>query len=191
MSESFPGSENQQSNDPSGSQQQSGAVPPNAQQQQYQGQQQYTPYEQYSPYASQPDSVNKPDFMGMTENTYCMLMHLSQLLSGVVPMLGVVAPIVMWAINKDKSPLVDRHGKVVFNWLISELIYLCVCIPLLFVLIGIPLVIVIAILGFVFPIIGGIKANDGIVWKYPLSIPFFKVDPPIAGQDGAFWQPQQ
>jgi uncharacterized protein len=25
-----------------------------------------------------------------------------------------------------------------------------------------------------FPIVGGIKANNGILWKYPLSIPFFK-----------------
>jgi uncharacterized Tic20 family protein len=30
------------------------------------------------------------------------------------------------------------------------------------------------IIGIVFPIIGGIKANNGEVWKYPLSIPFFK-----------------
>ena len=28
-----------------------------------------------------------------------------------------------------------------------------------------------AVLGIVFPIIGGIKANNGEVWKYPLSIP--------------------
>jgi uncharacterized protein len=30
------------------------------------------------------------------------------------------------------------------------------------------------LLGIIFPVIGGIKANDGIVWKYPLSIPFLK-----------------
>ena len=37
----------------------------------------------------------------------------------------------------------------------------------------IPITCVILVLVFVFPIIGGIKANEGIVWKYPLSISFF------------------
>jgi len=30
------------------------------------------------------------------------------------------------------------------------------------------------VIGVVFPIIGGIKANNGQLWKYPLSIPFLK-----------------
>jgi uncharacterized Tic20 family protein len=37
---------------------------------------------------------------------------------------------------------------------------------LLFALLG--------ILAVVFPIIGGLKANNGEVWKYPLSITFFE-----------------
>jgi len=41
------------------------------------------------------------------------------------------------------------------------------------VLIGIPLLIALAILAIVFPIVAAIKANNGQVWKYPLSIPFF------------------
>jgi uncharacterized Tic20 family protein len=45
---------------------------------------------------------------------------------------------------------------------------------LCFVLIGILLVPVLVVLNIVFPIIGGLKANEGVVWKYPLSIPFFK-----------------
>lgn len=34
----------------------------------------------------------------------------------------------------------------------------------------------VAILGIVFPIMGGIKASNGELWKYPMSIPFFSVD---------------
>ncbi|MFV0391752.1 MAG: DUF4870 domain-containing protein [Paludibacteraceae bacterium] len=28
----------------------------------------------------------------------------------------------------------------------------------------------------IFTIIGALKANDGVVWNYPLSIKFFKTD---------------
>ena len=52
--------------------------------------------------------------------------------------------------------------------------YGVLCFILLFVVVGIPLLLVLAVVAVVFPIIGGIKANNGEVWKYPLSITFFK-----------------
>jgi uncharacterized Tic20 family protein len=45
---------------------------------------------------------------------------------------------------------------------------------LILAIIGIPLLIALMVLMVVFPIIGAVKANDGKVWKYPLSIPFLK-----------------
>ena len=110
---------------------------------------------------------------GMNEKSFCLLLHLSQLAGMAIPGAGLVLPIVMWATEKDNSPLIDEHGKVIFNWMISSLIYTLVSGILCFFIIGIPLLIVILVLVFVFPIIGGIKANEGIVWKYPLSISFF------------------
>jgi uncharacterized Tic20 family protein len=103
-----------------------------------------------------------------------MLLHLSQLLVFLIPGLGLVAPVILWAINKDKDSLVDRHGKIVMNWILSWIIYVAVSVILIFVGIGMIILPVLSILGIVFPIIGGVKANDGIEWKYPLCIPFFK-----------------
>jgi hypothetical protein len=34
--------------------------------------------------------------------------------------------------------------------------------------------IALVVCAIVFPIVGGIKANNGEVWRYPLSIAFFK-----------------
>ncbi len=109
---------------------------------------------------------------GMNENTYGMLLHLSQLLS--FSGAGIAVPIIMWAVNKDKSGTVDRHGKNVLNWLISELIYAIGCAVLCLVLIGIPLAVALVVIGIVFPIIGAVKANNGDEWKYPMSIAFLK-----------------
>ena len=117
------------------------------------------------------------DVMGMLTNTYCMLLHLSQLLnclSAGVPGFGLVVAIVLWAIAKDKYPQVDRHGKIALNWQISYVIYFLASAVLCLALIGLILLPVVWVLGIVFPIIGAVKANVGTTWKYPLSIPFFK-----------------
>ena len=114
---------------------------------------------------------------GMNEKSFCMLLHLSQLAGMVLPGAGLVLPIVMWATEKDNSPLIDEQGKVVLNWMISSLIYSFVSAFLCFFLVGIPLLAVLLVLMIVFPIIGGIKANEGIVWKYPLCISFFSASP--------------
>lgn len=103
-----------------------------------------------------------------------MFLHLSQLLNFIVPFGGVIAPILIWQMKKDEMPTLDAHGKMVANWLISALIYGAVSFVLTFILIGILGFIALGIMGIVFPIIGGIKANNGEFWEYPLTIKFLK-----------------
>jgi uncharacterized Tic20 family protein len=101
---------------------------------------------------------------------WAMFLHLSQLAGFLIPLAGLVVPIVIWQIKKSELPGIDAHGKIVVNWIISEIIYLLVCLLLTFVLIGVPLLIAVGALGILFPIIGAIKANNGQVWRYPFSI---------------------
>jgi len=105
---------------------------------------------------------------------WAMFLHLSLLLGYFIPIAGLIAPILIWQLKKSDLPDLDAHGKVVVNWIISGLIYGGIGFLLLFVLIGLFILIPLGILFIVFPIIGGIKANDGEVWKYPLSIRFLK-----------------
>jgi uncharacterized Tic20 family protein len=105
---------------------------------------------------------------------WALFLHLSQLAGYIIPVAGWVAPIVIWQIKKAEMPALDAHGKIVVNWIISHLIYAAVCVLLIFVVIGIPLLLALLLIGVIFPIIGGIKASDGIVWRYPLSIRFLK-----------------
>jgi uncharacterized Tic20 family protein len=119
-------------------------------------------------------SENQEEYWGMPLNTYCMMIHLSQLTSIIIPGLGFILPIVMWAMNKDKNDEIDKHGKATINWLISLFIYSIVCGILVFIFIGIVGFIILALLNFIFAIIASIKANDGQLWIYPLSIKFLK-----------------
>ena len=105
-----------------------------------------------------------------------MFIHLSQFCGYIVPFAGLIVPIVLWQIKKKESDIIDLHGRIVVNWIITAFILGIVFGLLCLVLIGIPLLIALGIAGIVFPIIGGVKANNGEVWNYPCSIGFFAVD---------------
>ena len=111
---------------------------------------------------------------GMETNQFCMLMHLAQFAGFLVPFAGLVLPIVMWATNKDQSELVDLHGKNILNWIISSVIYVAISMLLMIVFIGFLTFAAYCICAIIFIIIGAIKANEGIVYKYPLALNFIK-----------------
>ena len=104
-----------------------------------------------------------------------MFLHLAGLLNavGAFP-LGAIATILIWQLKKEEMPALEPHGKMATNWLISFFIYALVCFFQIFLFIGILLLPVVAIIGIVFPIIAGIKANNGEYWEYPLTIKFLK-----------------
>lgn len=110
------------------------------------------------------------------ENSWSMLMHLSQFLNFIIPLSGLIVPIVLWQVKKNESEFIDRNGKIITNWLISAMIYSVICLVMIFFLIGIPMLAALGIISIVFPILGAIKANNGEAWSYPLSIKFFKLD---------------
>jgi len=115
--------------------------------------------------------------VGSDPNTWPMILHFSQFCGYVVPLAGLVVPIVLWQLMKDNSPQIDQHGKVVTNWVISSIIYYIVAGLLVLIIIGWPLLFGLVVLGIIFPIIGGVKASRGELWVYPLSIEFFPVRP--------------
>jgi len=104
---------------------------------------------------------------------WAMFLHLSLLAGLAAPGAGLVAPILIWQIKKTEYPELDDHGKAVVNWIISFVIYVTVSALLVMVVVGIPLLVVLGVLAVVFPIVGAIKANNGEVWNYPMSIRFF------------------
>ncbi len=103
-----------------------------------------------------------------------MLLHFSVFAGLAVPLAGLIVPIVLWQLKKDEMPSVDAHGKMVLNFILSSMLYAVIFGALTFVLIGIPLLLALSVTCIVLPIIGGIKANDGVLWQYPLIINFVK-----------------
>ena len=119
---------------------------------------------------------NDPDFRpwNMDLSSYCMLMHLSQFAGIIVPFGGITLPIIMWATNKDKSSIIDQHGKNILNWMISFYIYVSISAILILLIIGIFALIALCLVAVIFAIIGAIKANNKEIFNYPLTIQFLK-----------------
>lgn len=107
---------------------------------------------------------------------WATLLHISLLAGLIIPFAGLVVPVVIYLVKKDDVPGLEPHWHVVLNWLLSAVIYAVICVILMLVLIGFFLIWALGLLALIFPIIGAIKANDGVVWQYPLSIRFFGRD---------------
>jgi uncharacterized protein len=90
---------------------------------------------------------------------------------------GFLGPLIIYLTSENAE--VKKHAKVVLNWQFSMIVYMSAAAILMFTIILIPLSVItfvaLFILNIVFPIIAIVKASEGKVWKYPLSIPFFKV----------------
>jgi uncharacterized Tic20 family protein len=99
------------------------------------------------------------------EKNLGIVMHLLCLVG--FPILG---PLIVWLMKKDQSSYLDRQGRELLNFQISYLIYALISLLLSFVLIGIPLLIVIGIATLVLTIIGIVRAADGQVYRFPLTI---------------------
>jgi len=101
-----------------------------------------------------------------------MLCHLSTLAGFFIPLAHIVAPLVIWLIQKDKMPLVDDQGKEAVNFQISMTIYYIVTALTIFLMIGCVLLPAALIFDLVVTIIAAVKANQGVAYRYPLCIRF-------------------
>lgn len=121
-----------------------------------------------------PVKAHQPTPTVIDGTNWTMLIHLSQLAHCVVPFGGILAPILIWQLKKEEHPQLDQHGKMIFNWMISQFLYTCIAGILAIFIVGVPILIVLGIISVVFPIIGALKAADGLFWKYPMTIEFLK-----------------
>ncbi len=101
------------------------------------------------------------------ERTLAMLCHITGLIS-------FIGPLIVWLLKKDESEFIDANGKQALNFQISIFIYSIVASMLIVILIGIPLLIAIGLFNLVMIILASVKALNGEVFEYPLSMKILK-----------------
>jgi uncharacterized protein len=109
-----------------------------------------------------------------TERNWAMFCHLSAFAGFFFPFGGIIGPLICWLSKKDESTWINENGKASLNFQLSILLYIVLCIPMVFITVGIPIIVILGTLKIVFITIGSIKASKGEEFSYPLSIPFIQ-----------------
>jgi uncharacterized Tic20 family protein len=99
------------------------------------------------------------------DKIWSMLCHLSALFG-----VGFILPLVVYLAMRHESEYVACNAREALNFHISILIYVLCCIPLMFILIGMPMAILIGLASLVFAIIAAVKASNGQCYRYPLTL---------------------
>ena len=100
-----------------------------------------------------------------SDKIWSMLSHLSALFSPLF-----LLPLVVYLAMRHESEYVALNAREALNFHISILIYCLCCIPLAFVLIGIPLLFAMGITSLVLAILAAIRASKGGCYHYPLTL---------------------
>lgn len=89
---------------------------------------------------------------------------------------GFIGPLIIWLMQKDVSPYVEREAREALNFQITLLIIGVGCAALFFVTCGMafPLLFVPSLLQVIFGLIATISAANGTPFRYPLNIRLIK-----------------
>ena len=99
-----------------------------------------------------------------------MLCHLSAFSGFLIPFGQLIGPLAIWLVKKEEMPFVDQQGKESLNFQITITIGFLICMPLIFIIIGFFLLWLLIIFDIAMIVIACIKSNEGIRYRYPISI---------------------
>ena len=119
------------------------------------------------------------------ERQWALFAHLSALIGGLLTSAvggwgTFLGPLVIWLVKKDTLPFVNDQGKEALNFNITVAIA-CFALLLLSIVtlgvglvIAIPLWLIIAVAWLVLTIIAAMKANEGVYYRYPMTLRLIK-----------------
>jgi uncharacterized Tic20 family protein len=104
------------------------------------------------------------------DRTIALLTHLS----GVV--LSFIVPLIVWLIHRDKPDraFLTDQSKEALNFQIAIAIAFLACSVLTLILIGMVLMPLVWLFNLIFCILAGIKANEGVAYRYPFTLRLIK-----------------
>ena len=106
-----------------------------------------------------------PPFLKGSEKLLILASHLSVLFG-----FGILVPLIVYLAREDKASPVASHAREALNFHISVYIYSLCCIPLFFVVIGLPILAALGIATLILSIVASVRGVDGSEYRYPLTI---------------------
>ena len=109
------------------------------------------------------------------ERTWAMLAHLAAFAGLPLPLIGnILGPWLVWLGKRHQSPFVAQQARESLNFNISVTLACLVCGLLVFVFIGILLAVALFVYWIAMTILAGIKAGEGVPYRYPFALRFVK-----------------
>jgi uncharacterized protein len=112
---------------------------------------------------------------------WAMLGHLSALGGLIIGGFMFLGPLIVYLVKKDEDPFVADQSREALNFNLSALLYEVmlgiVTFILIFLIVGlllIPVLIALVVAHVVLVIVGGVQANKGVAYRYPLTIRFIQ-----------------
>ncbi|HCS09446.1 MULTISPECIES: DUF4870 domain-containing protein [Pseudomonas] len=100
---------------------------------------------------------------------WAMFCHFSAFLGMWFPFGSLIGPLILWQMKRESDPFIDDQGKEALNFQITVAIASAICYVLMFILIGFALLGLVLIGAVVLVVIAGVKANDGVAYRYPFT----------------------
>lgn len=110
--------------------------------------------------------------LNSNERLWSVLCHVSYFFG--FGLISFLFPLIVYLVMTPSDPFVRHHAREALNFHLSVLLYLICCIPLCFIVVGIPLIVIVTVFGLVCSIVGAVRASQGIYYSYPATISFVK-----------------
>jgi len=119
------------------------------------------PPEKPEPYAPPEADTLGDEAPSSDDRLWATLAHVS------IFVFGIFGPLIIWLVKKEESPFVEDQAKEALNFHLTILIASLVCTA---TCIGLLLLPVISVGGWVYGVLAAIDANKGIRYRYPYTL---------------------
>ena len=104
------------------------------------------------------------------ERQWAMLAHLLTFLGYAVAFGCFIPPLVILLSKREESEFIADQARESLNFQITVLIAALLCLPLICVVIGIPLLVLITLVQLGLVIVAAVAASEGKRYRYPLTL---------------------
>ncbi|TDI48296.1 MAG: DUF4870 domain-containing protein [Acidobacteria bacterium] len=118
-----------------------------------------------------PQATSSVGAIAPEDRTLAMLTHLSGLAGYIIPLGGIIVPIVIWFIkSENKAIAAIAKQAIILNIAVFVCVLALALIALTIVLLPVSIIgwIVLGLAAIVLPIVGAVKASDGEYYSYPV-----------------------
>ena len=110
------------------------------------------------------------EVMDKEQKNWAGACHIAAFAGLVIPLGGLLGPLLIWWLKKDESAFVRQQGIEAINFRLTVYFYWIICWCLSLFMIGFFLMPLVVIFDVLFTVIAAMRTLDGKAYRYPLTL---------------------